>query len=201
MIARGHSFSGQERNCVFLNIGSKQFADASAVALLDFPDDGRAIALTDWDHDGDLDVWLANRNAPQVRMMRNDLGQGNPAVAIQLRGVGSNRDGIGARVQVELREGEQVRQLVETVRAGKWFSEPVDEVVALWHAAFAGGRTRPRCVGQVDQRGKTSQVSNLGTAILLGRTLNRHNRWTYATGLWCCNPVNRQRLKVQDRRA
>ena len=36
MIARGSSFSGDERNCVFLNTGGPRFADVSAAIALDF---------------------------------------------------------------------------------------------------------------------------------------------------------------------
>ncbi len=48
MLTRGRSFSGRERNCCFLNLGSsngdlQRFADVSAVSGLDFIDDGRAI--------------------------------------------------------------------------------------------------------------------------------------------------------------
>ena len=61
MIVEGRSFSGNERNCVFLNTGEAtaakgRFANVSAVSGLDFPDDARAVALVDWDHDGDEDL-------------------------------------------------------------------------------------------------------------------------------------------------
>ena len=62
MIDSGKAFSGNERNCVFLNTRDGRFADISAGSGLDFPDDGRAIAVTDWDQDGDLDLWISNRN-------------------------------------------------------------------------------------------------------------------------------------------
>ena len=64
LLREGHSFSGHERNCVFLNDSGNRFSDISAVSGLDFPDDGRGVSVTDWDHDGDLDVWLANRTGP-----------------------------------------------------------------------------------------------------------------------------------------
>ncbi|MEM9413831.1 MAG: hypothetical protein AAGA30_22170, partial [Planctomycetota bacterium] len=54
-ILTGSSFSGNERNCCFLNtgkIGKGQYADVSAVSSLNILDDGRSIAITDWDHDG-----------------------------------------------------------------------------------------------------------------------------------------------------
>ena len=76
MLGGGRSFSGRERNCCFLNTGYGQsagnrFADISALSGLDFPDDGRAVALVDWDQDGDVDLWVSNRNAPRLRLLRN----------------------------------------------------------------------------------------------------------------------------------
>ena len=43
MISQGLSFSGRERDRVFLNTRGPQFADASAVLNLDLVDDGRGI--------------------------------------------------------------------------------------------------------------------------------------------------------------
>ncbi|MEO1842714.1 MAG: hypothetical protein ABGZ37_00380, partial [Akkermansiaceae bacterium] len=40
MIDSGKAFSGNERNCVFLNTRDGRFADISAGSGLDFPDDG-----------------------------------------------------------------------------------------------------------------------------------------------------------------
>ena len=122
MIKQGRSFSGHERNCCFLNTGREHFATISAVSGLDFPDDGRGIAIVDWDHDGDLDVWLTNRNAPRIRFMRNDTATINHYVSFRLIGNGTttNRDAIGARVEVIL-EPNETRRLVKTLRAGEGF--------------------------------------------------------------------------------
>jgi tetratricopeptide (TPR) repeat protein len=120
MIARGSSFSGRERNCVFLNTGSRRFADVSAASRLDLVDDGRAVALTDWDQDGDLDLWFANRTAPRLRLLRNDLPSPGRSLAVRLEGRDCNRDAIGTRVEVHL-DGQQPRCQVETLRAGDGF--------------------------------------------------------------------------------
>ena len=68
---------------------------------LDFVEDGRAFALADFDHDGRLEILLKNRNAPQVRLLKNAIQDLPPSIAFRLRGVKSNRDAIGASVTTE----------------------------------------------------------------------------------------------------
>ena len=67
---------------------------------LDFADDARTFAVTDFDGDGVPDLVLKNRLGPQIRAMQNDCAGGRSAIAISLRGTKSNRDAIGARVEV-----------------------------------------------------------------------------------------------------
>ena len=67
----GLSWSGRERNRFLLNDGAGGFADVSSVMGLDQEADGRALAVVDWDHDGDLDLWYRDRTAPRLRLMLN----------------------------------------------------------------------------------------------------------------------------------
>lgn len=120
MVRRGRSFSGRERNCAFLNLGAGKFADVSSVSGFDFPDDGRAVARCDWDGDGDLDFWLANRSGPQVRFLQNRLATDNHFLSLKLRGETCNRDAIGARVEIQLGD-EVATTLIKTLRAGEGF--------------------------------------------------------------------------------
>lgn len=117
----GLSFSGAERNCVFLNPGRAggAFANASAVSGLDFPDDGRGVAFLDLEGDGDLDAAFANRTAPRLRLMQNRLPAGDRFVALLLEGdgAGTNRDAVGARVELATTDGA----LRRSVRAGEGF--------------------------------------------------------------------------------
>ena len=119
LIDSGTSFSGYERNCAFLNLGAgKRFATVSAITGFDFDDDARAIGLSDWDRDGDLDVWVQNRTAPMLRYLRNDFSGKNRSLQIRLQGTRSNRDAIGARVEVSTSSG---RFYVKTLKAGEGF--------------------------------------------------------------------------------
>jgi len=145
---RGRSLSGNERNCCFLNTRGTQFADVSSATGLDLIDDGRAVALVDWDHDGDQDLWLLNRTGPQVRFLRNDVASGNRFIDLRLVGdiaSGTNRDAIGARLELHL-GGEGARKRIKTLAAGdgflgqssKWLhfglgrDEAIERLVVRW---------------------------------------------------------------------
>jgi tetratricopeptide (TPR) repeat protein len=120
LLAKGHSMSGHERDCCFLNIGTNPFANVSSVTALDYDDDTRGLGLVDWDHDGDQDLWMTGRTAPRVRLLRNEVGNRQSYLSVKLEGRQCNRDAIGARIELEL-GGETPRKLVRTVRAGEAF--------------------------------------------------------------------------------
>jgi len=138
----GVSWSGHERNCAYLGLGEGRFADASYPSGLDFHDDGRAVATTDWDGDGDLDLWFKNRTGPQLRFTRNDSDGAGHFLAFQLQGSSSNRDAIGATVEVHAAG----RIASRTVTAGDGYlsqssgrlhfglgqAETVDRVTVRW---------------------------------------------------------------------
>ena len=124
MIESGRSFSGNERNCVFINTGNSiksggKFADISFASGLDYEDDGRSVVPVDWDHDGDMDIFISNRNAPRIRFFRNESNNHNSSIQLKLsgNGISSNKDAIGARVQIKING----QTLVQTLRAGEGF--------------------------------------------------------------------------------
>ena len=122
LIRLNGSLSGHERNVLYWNQGDGRFADLSAVAGLDFPEDGRAFVTLDFDRDGDLDILLNNRNSPQLRLLRNDFPTSHRSVSVRLEGTASNRDAVGARLVLETASG---RRLTRTVRSGSGFrSQP-----------------------------------------------------------------------------
>ncbi len=110
LIREDYSWNGREPNVLYARRGSR-FYDFSGVSGLDYAEDSRAFAVTDLDGDGNLDVLLKSRLGPQVRALQNDCGKGNHAIAVELRGTRSNRDAIGARVQMEHARGRVVRTL------------------------------------------------------------------------------------------
>ena len=109
-ISQGHSWSGNERNCLFLNNGGTQFSTASYVTGFDFKDDSRGIALVDWDHDGDLDIWMSNRHKAQARYLENQ-SENTKWISLKAEGDGQkiNRNAIGTSFLFWIEEeGKQV---------------------------------------------------------------------------------------------
>jgi tetratricopeptide (TPR) repeat protein/peroxiredoxin len=117
LLDSGASLSGHERNCFFLNTGGGKFATASATSGFDFYDDARVVARSDWDHDGDIDLWFANRTAPRLRFLQNNGANGTHFIALRLQGTSANRDAIGARVEIKIGG----RTLLRSLRAGEGF--------------------------------------------------------------------------------
>ncbi len=152
LVRHGRSFSGHEPHCCFLNTGAARFADVSAATGLNLPEDGRSLAIVDWDQDGDLDLWLTNRTAPRVRFFRNDCPDEYHFVKLSLVGRSSNRDAIGARVELYLKSAEPAKR-IKTLRAGdgflgqstKWVHfglgthDAIDRLVVHW----PGGKAEP----------------------------------------------------------
>jgi hypothetical protein len=117
VIEQGLSWSGREKDHLFLNLGDGTFAELSALSAADDLGDGRGLAVIDWDDDGKLDVFLKNRTAPRVAFYRNRMASAGHHVAFELRGVRCNRDAIGARVEVEAGG----RTLRKTLHAGEGY--------------------------------------------------------------------------------
>ncbi len=111
LIRSDGTWSGYERNVFYANNRDGTFSDISGAAGLDFVEDGRAFALADFDHDGRLEVFLKNRNAPQLRLLQNVMKELPPSIAFRLRGSKSNRDAIGAAITLETGVGRQTRML------------------------------------------------------------------------------------------
>jgi tetratricopeptide (TPR) repeat protein/thiol-disulfide isomerase/thioredoxin len=111
LIRSDGTWSGYERNVFYANNRDGTFSDVSGAVGLDFVEDGRAFALADFDHDGHLEIFLKNRNAPQLRVMKNMIETLPPSIVFRLKGTKSNRDAIGAAITVESGAGRQVRSL------------------------------------------------------------------------------------------
>ena len=97
---------------LFRNAGPHQFQEVTrdVGAALQRSQVGRG---ADIDLDGDLDL-LTSANHGPAALMRNDGGNRHNALRIRTIGSASNRDGIGARVEVTVEGGARSWQIVKT---------------------------------------------------------------------------------------
>jgi tetratricopeptide (TPR) repeat protein len=129
-----HTWHGSARNVAFANNRDGTFTEASGSLQIDFREDARAFALADLDHDGRLEVILKNRNAPQVRVLHNELSGIGTSISFCLRGTRSNRDAIGASVTVTAAGITQAKYL----QAGSGFLSQHAKELFFGFGAHAG---------------------------------------------------------------
>jgi len=135
-----HSLNGRERKVLFRNNGDGTFLDVAWVNDADRIEDGRGLSVIDLDGDGRLDLVLRNYRQP-AQVLRN-VGPGGHWLELDLTGVRSNRDAVGARVRVRTGSRWQTREvaagsgflsgsrLVQHLGLGSY--DTVDEIEILW---------------------------------------------------------------------
>jgi hypothetical protein len=91
---------GQEDQ-VFENLGGGKFKDVSWDLGSYFKKKlvGRGACFGDYDNDGDIDAYIVNLN-DRGSFLRNNKGNQNNWISLNLVGTTSNRDGIGARIKL-----------------------------------------------------------------------------------------------------
>jgi hypothetical protein len=111
------STSYPQRNFLFRNRGPGKngrysFADVSDAAGpgLAVMKASRGMALGDYDNDGDVDILVVNCNDTPT-LLRNDGGNQNHWLRVELEGMRSNRDGIGARIEAVAGDLIQVQEV------------------------------------------------------------------------------------------
>ena len=118
-VANGHLYPTEsdaleyaQTDQLFINTGEGTFVDFSEESgeYFSIKRVGRGAAFGDYDNDGDTDIFVVNLNQKGV-LLRNEGGNRHNWLMIKTVGVKSNRDGIGARVEVVTRSHSQIREV------------------------------------------------------------------------------------------
>jgi hypothetical protein len=102
---------------------------------------GRGAALGDYDNDGDIDIFIANLNSRGV-LLRNNRGNENNWIILDLEGTKSNRDAIGARIRLVSGSTVQTAQKKSTtgylsqndsrIHFGLGKDKSIEQIEILW---------------------------------------------------------------------
>jgi len=98
---------------LFWNRGAKDgFYDVSMVSGQVFKESqvGRGAAFGDYDNDGDLDVFVVNNGGPGI-LLKNGGQNDNRWLKVELTGVESNDQAIGAKIRMVAGDLRQIRQV------------------------------------------------------------------------------------------
>ena len=100
LMRRGDPFPLGQPNQLFRNEGNR-FIEVSEQAGETFQllEISRGAAFGDVDNDGDTDVLITNNNGP-ARLFLNQAGSRNHWLGLRLLGKGTNRDALGAQVEI-----------------------------------------------------------------------------------------------------
>tara|TARA_Y100001978_G_scaffold12356_1_gene9890 strand:- start:2976 stop:4628 length:1653 start_codon:yes stop_codon:yes gene_type:complete len=109
-----HASSYPQRNQLLTNRGDGTFTEViDAGTGLGPMHVSRGAAFADYDNDGDTDIAVSNSGGPAV-LLRNDGGNENGWLGIELVGSDENKNGLGAEVEVVVGK----RTMVRLMRSG-----------------------------------------------------------------------------------
>ncbi len=154
-------------NLLFVNQRGEGFEDRTVAARMGHLQKGHGVAFADFDNDGDLDVFEQMGGAvpgdPYYDALFENPGfAGTHWLQVRLKGVRSNRFGIGARLRAVIEEDGVERSVYTTVNGGGSFgSNPTIQHLGLGTAAEVkrleifwpvSGETQVLSPAPVDQR-------------------------------------------------
>jgi len=143
------SYGSLVPNVLLRNREGNSFVDITASSGTGDLHKGHGVAFADLDNDGDEDLIVemggATRGDAHALRLFENPGHGNDWVGLKLVGVKTNRDAVGARVRLTVRNGSQTRTIYRTVGSGGSFgasprlqhvglgkSASIDEIEVWW---------------------------------------------------------------------
>lgn len=131
-------------NYVYRNNGQLQFEDKTKEWGLDFNSFGAGMASADFDRDGDLDIIINNTNekASLLENTSNEKEKSNRYIQIRLQGDSTNRQALGAHINIYHGNTRQVYELTpyrgymssieNLAHFGLGTSDKIDSVIVIW---------------------------------------------------------------------
>jgi len=138
-----------QEHSLFRGLGKGKFADVSRDAgpVFDVKTVARGACFADYDNDGKVDAFVVNLGAPE-ELLHNVTPNSGHWIALKLKGTKSNRDGIGAVVEVEAGGRAQTAQRVagsgylsqddDRLHFGLGSASKIDKLTVRWPS----GRTQ-----------------------------------------------------------
>ncbi|MCP9494533.1 MAG: redoxin family protein [Pyrinomonadaceae bacterium MAG19_C2-C3] len=164
MNREGFSFSGYERDPLYLNLqseGVKKFLDISGISGIDSISDGRAGVFADFDNDGDLDVFMTTIQGQSHLLFRNNVGQENNSLRVMLEGDAKiGRDAFSSVVRVVTSAGT----LTKIKDGGSGFISEHDPRLLF-------GLKRDAAVKDIEVTWSNGQVETFNGEIRAGQTV------------------------------
>lgn len=133
----------KKKNFFFKNLGNLQFERKNDEWVTDVANCSNGAAYADLDNDGDLDIVVNNADDVSAIYRNNssEMGQGN-FISIRLQGNELNPNGIGARVQLNHENSQQIQEhyltrgFQSSVSTGLHFGlesdQEIDAVTVIW---------------------------------------------------------------------
>jgi thiol-disulfide isomerase/thioredoxin len=114
IFSQGLSFSGFERNKVFIGQEGMRYLDVSEVSGADSDGDCRATVTADFDDDGDPDLFVNAIQRELHRLYRNDAGAPERNfIKVRLKATSGHPDAVGAIVKVHRLGAAHERRTVQ----------------------------------------------------------------------------------------
>lgn len=105
---------------MFISNGDGTFTERSEALGLTDTGIGNGVAAFDYDRDGDLDLFISNATQGS-KLYRNDGGNRANALAVKLKGTGTNTYAVGARLYLTTANG--IRQMREVTAGNNFLSQ------------------------------------------------------------------------------